>query len=978
MAKTDWSLPFLKQPSYQMAEDGLTVSYNGESIRFGSPLLALKTLEQGPASREIADIEIKAELSSFLTLDARVSIKKDCKITEVAWLCGSAGLPGTLINASTEKSGICAFIRKGSVSFFLSLDFPYSEINGTTISYPPYDDVKEGDEYRVHTLTIGAAELTGEIAGEYDRAEIEAFSQYVSLRFPTKFNRPVAITTSIANRLTYVKNGRIMYSMHDNPTLASMPAMLEYEVDMCSELGIEYYQMFEAYFDRYDEPAIHEALDRIIARGKEKGVRIGVLIHMIDLVLKEWFVGSRDVVLQGAPLPDKWRTVDSEGNRRGFCYGCDEFVDFLSETLVKDFTEKGVDMLTFDFFFDEPCYSDGHNHPPNSKYCNNNNKSNYSTIRGLTRVMERLSAISPNFLVWSNCGCWADYMPKLVWYNPNVYITDPHLRDYCPTLSLLKHFDDSRREQMVSSHNKLFVPYQYLCNYEYYAFRNSRVEDMQFFEYGILQGLSVTPNISYGEVRQFFERVPSAKLEYCKSFIREWRGFIKENFDVWKNVFQLGDSPGAGANEAYVHAKDNHGFICLVNQNHYTNTTEITVDGSLGIAEGFAGGGGGGLGIAENFTGGGQGTAEGFAGGGLGVAEKFTGGGQGTAEGFAGGGLGVAEKLTGGGGGQCTAEKGGFVFFEEYPHKCLISEQPIPCARFGDRISLAVPPFSVRIIRFEPADDYFKDRMYVYGLPAGFPADENGGAKAGRLELTGECGKTYDIALYDKNGLSFKSISAAPVSAVPHFTFPCRLAVLDIGDYAARFRLAFPGDYFKREILNWKLDNGGKYYRLNFANSDFCGGYIHNFYREDKAVEIALSDGRQACANPEALADANAVVNADAVSDAVVDADANAADDLNDAPARRSGIYETEFYVPYIGTLKFSQYMTQDEVLELVFKDCAHVKSVKAELNGAECEVRKYIYPGNSHMSWYIELLGKVESDTLVNLKLYIEWAGLL
>jgi hypothetical protein len=119
---------------------------------------------------------------------------------------------------------------------------------------------------------------------------------------------------------------------------------------------------------------------------------------------------------------------------------------------------------------------------------------------------------------------------------------------------------------MVTVHNKYFVPYTAFSNCEYYAFRRSRVADDEFFEYSFLQGLAVTPNICLGEMRTFFERTSSKNLPKVKSFIKKWLKFIRDNIDCWKFVYQLGDSPNAGANEAYAHINGKKGFICLVNQ----------------------------------------------------------------------------------------------------------------------------------------------------------------------------------------------------------------------------------------------------------------------------------------------------------------------------------------------------------------------------------------------------------------------------
>ena len=55
---------------------------------------------------------------------------------------------------------------------------------------------------------------------------------------------------------------------------------------------------------------------------------------------------------------------------------------------------------------------------------------------------------------------------------------------------------------------------------------------------------------------------------------------------MWKRTAIVGDEPGIGASEIYTHIKDDHGFICLVNQNPFPRTARFTLDASIGLAKG--------------------------------------------------------------------------------------------------------------------------------------------------------------------------------------------------------------------------------------------------------------------------------------------------------------------------------------------------------------------------------------------------------
>src|SRR5690606_29858491 len=138
-----------------------------------------------------------------------------------------------------------------------------------------------------------------------------------------------------------------------------------------------------------------------------------------------------------------------------------------------------------------------------------------------------------------------------------------------PHLNILKNLGDGRREQMVSVHERYFVPYTAFTNYEYYLAPNSRLADPHVFEYSFLQGLAVTPNIGLGEIRSFLDRIPSKDNLRVKSFIRYWLEFVREHYDVWRYTSRLGDPPGLGAAEVYGHIKEDRGFLCFVNQNAF-------------------------------------------------------------------------------------------------------------------------------------------------------------------------------------------------------------------------------------------------------------------------------------------------------------------------------------------------------------------------------------------------------------------------
>ncbi|MFC5405471.1 hypothetical protein [Cohnella soli] len=560
----DWSLPRFLPLKMETFSGCVTLSAGGETVHLSGSLF------RAEASGELTT-SWKQETcgDGFTVLSLELTVGRNVRLDRVCWMPGIWEKVDVRLVHSTELQDNFLFLRKGNISFFLSLDYPGSRISEEGIYYEPLDELKSGVSYACHTLSIGACSLSGEVSGDYDRAEIEAVSTYIEQRFPLRFERPVFGTTCITNRMTDVRDGRVFFSMFDNPTLALSPEILEREIDLCAEAGIEYYQVFEGVFDwPEDDSIVGETLRRLVAYGAERGVRIGDYVHPGELYCPHYNYEQRCL-----DRPE-WRQLDAEGKRGQMCLGNKAYAEFLRSRLVEHNRKYGEQMICLDMLFLYPCYDPDHGHPVGDVY---------HQVRGLVELMTSLADLHPEYLIWTNSGNWLELMPKLVWFNPNIYLTDPHVREYTPNLNMLKFMGDTRREQMVSFHNSYMVPYRFYSNCEYYYTRSSRVEDIQYFEYSLLQGLAVTPNLYLGEWRTFLDRVPYAMRDSCVSFLRQWLLFIRTNFELWKHTKQIGDSPGIGAMEAYAHTDGHRGFLCLINANPFPGMLTIRLDGSIGL-----------------------------------------------------------------------------------------------------------------------------------------------------------------------------------------------------------------------------------------------------------------------------------------------------------------------------------------------------------------------------------------------------------
>ena len=545
---------------------GARIEAAGEAVRFVGEMFRLEA--DGPCVPHLTMVG-----RPLVTLSMKVEVHAPRKLRRVVYFAGRWEEGCERVVLSTRLMDNALFLRKNGMSFFLSLDFPFSRIDEEGISYPPHDELRPGVPYACHSLSIGACRLTGEKVGLLDRAEIEALSAYVEGRFPRGFERPMVLAGCITNRMTDCRDGRIFYSMDDNPTLHLSPKLLREDLKVCAEVGVEYYQYFEGVFDWPDPKKNAEDLGKLRREASRVGVRVGDYAVLQGLHCPHYNYDGRKV---GRP---DWLIVRKDGSTGKECFGCAEYVASFRDRLLDHNRRHRLQLACFDLLKIEPCHAANHGHEPGDLY---------QQVRALVGICRDLSALDPKFLVWSNSGNWIDLMPKFVWWNPNVYLTDPHARRYQSHLNALQYLGDARREQMVSVHESHGVPYRAFCNCEYYAQRRSRLHDLKVFEYSFLQGLAVTPNLCLGEFRTYLNRIPGSDAARCKAFMRKWLGFVRRHFALWKRTIRVGDAPGSGATEIYAHARGDRGFICLVNQNPFSRVARFRLDGSIGLDQGRA------------------------------------------------------------------------------------------------------------------------------------------------------------------------------------------------------------------------------------------------------------------------------------------------------------------------------------------------------------------------------------------------------
>ncbi len=488
----------------------------------------------------------------------------------------SARGPSRPTIARTRFQDNAVIYTSTSSGFFASLDFPYSEIDSgdevVSVSYPPHILLSPGVDYPCHSVTVGSFGLTGRGRYGNDEGLVAAFDAYVQGRHPLRFHRPQILSASINNRYTQVRGDIIFYTMKDHPSLSFNTELMKRELELMPKLGVEYYQLFPGPFDWVEGDPAPERVDEIVSYGRKHGVRVGdysganVLFcahyndHRNSLQRPEW-----EMVSDQGPMPGR------------FCFGHPEFVKYYRDKVVSVGKRFGFELHCLDFLAIGPCHAVNHGHPPGKP-------SIYHQVRGLVELMEGLNSVSPEMVAWSNSGNWEEFLPKIAWYNPNLYLTDPYIAKPWQGLNMTRLLDDVRREQMVSLHNSHFIPYRFLTNCQYFFSLNSVVPDVRHYKYGALSTLALTPNLCLAEIRPLIDSLRGDDKEEMIGFYRKWTEFLKQNFSLWTKTYQAGDDPGTGGVEIYSHAEGSRGYIFVVNPNYWSRTIEIPLDATLGFA----------------------------------------------------------------------------------------------------------------------------------------------------------------------------------------------------------------------------------------------------------------------------------------------------------------------------------------------------------------------------------------------------------
>ena len=417
-------------------------------------------------AREI-DWSARCETIAPGTVTVRLSLKPEKAVLIKRVFLFNGRSEEKPVVAKTRLQDMAAFYRAGTAGLFVSLDFPYSKIadhgGATSISYPPHVKLEAGKQYVCHSYTVGASSPTGRQRFGFYKGEVDAVDSYVQKRFPPRFERPIVISGDIVNRYTQLENNWVFYSMKNHPTLTFHRELLQRELKLMPKIGVEFYQVFPGVFDWGPNDPSDEQVKEAMDWARQNGVRMGDYSGCNSVFCGHY--NQHGNSLAGTGIEP--------------CFGNAKFVDWYSARVVAAARKFGFEEHCLDFLALNVCNNPNHGHPTGED-------SIYRQIKGLCDLMERIDSVSPQMLIWPNSGCWADLLPKVAWYAPSQYVTDPYIFTPWQGLNMTRLLDDSRREQMVTLHYSHFIPYRFFTNCQYFFSQNSVVPDLRNYQFGAL------------------------------------------------------------------------------------------------------------------------------------------------------------------------------------------------------------------------------------------------------------------------------------------------------------------------------------------------------------------------------------------------------------------------------------------------------------------------------------------------------------
>jgi hypothetical protein len=341
------------------------------------------------------------------------------------------------------------------------------------------------------------------------------------------------------------------------------------EIDFCKTLSMDWCQLYEGPFEWIAGRPAAGVLDAIGRYARDRGVRLGLYTGANQLTAPHFNHYGQD---KGRP---EWKMLDAAGKRGPYCWGVKAFADWFADILIQTSLSFGFRQANFDFLTIAPCYDASHGHATGDEGV-------FQQVRNLVDVLDRVRASVPGYTYDSNLG-WPPFVPKMARSMDAFYLNDPHFLVFFPSLNSNETLDNSRRYEMVSYFLDYLTPVEYFRNCEYFVSADSVLHDSQVLEYGILQGLAVSPNLQLGEFRALFDRLNSADRERATKFLARWTEFVRDNFEYYADTRVLSGKPTLGKVEVYSHTRGDRAYVFAVNPNPFPLRASFTSGLELGL-----------------------------------------------------------------------------------------------------------------------------------------------------------------------------------------------------------------------------------------------------------------------------------------------------------------------------------------------------------------------------------------------------------
>ena len=178
---------------------------------------------------------------------------------------------------------------------------------------------------------------------------------------------------------------------------------------------------------------------------------------------------------------------------------------------------------------------------------------------------------------------------------------------------------------------------------------------------------------------------------------------------------------------------------------------------------------------------------------------------------------------------------------EVYPDEKLIGEQNLPYNSFGDEISCAMPPYSVRYIHIRPV--FAENEVKVCGLKNDIVKTADGHT----ITVNAPQRTTQRIGIALSPDQAFGDVTARQAPAVRRFTFPVAVKIVRKAGSFAWLDVTFPREAAPAEIRNWHLREEKVELRLPAENCEFQGALISRAFSEnyDVCLEVKTIENRE-------------------------------------------------------------------------------------------------------------------------------------